>query len=255
MELEMYREMYEHEDSFWWNKGMRKITYSLLSKYLGEKKERKILDAGCGTGGMFQAIAPFGEIWGIDSSEEALKFSHKRNFAKLFMGDIALLPFEDDFFDVIVCSDVLYHRNVSDESMVLKEFHRVLKHDGILFVREAAYEWLKSGHDLLFWTKRRYTKKILVEKINNEYFEVFKSTYVSFFLFPIIFCIRRLEKFFLSQNISKKILSSVYTTPKFLNYFFYFIYIVEANIISFLNFPFGLSIVCIAKKNKKNKIP
>lgn len=244
MESEIYKKMYENEDKFWWNVGMRKIAEVLLNKYL-KKQDNKILDIGCGTGGMFKVLSKYGKIWGIDRSKDAVHYARLRNYSEeVVEADIDKLPFENNFFDVTVCFDVLYHKWVKDDVTALKEMNRVLKSGGILVIREASYNWLRSQHDKLVWTNHRFNKKELVMKLEQAGFKVEKKSYVLFFLFPLA----------LVKRLSEKILPK--KDP--LNYFSYsnilvniifklFLYI-EAQMIKYWNFPFGLSIICIARK-------
>lgn len=50
MQAEDYKYMYELEDHFWWFAGMRTIAGALLDQYCSANCNRRILDAGCGTG-------------------------------------------------------------------------------------------------------------------------------------------------------------------------------------------------------------
>lgn len=49
-----------------------------------------------------------------------------------FFYDGKKIPFSDNFFDGILCTEVLEH--VLDLEIVLREFHRVLKPEGILLI-------------------------------------------------------------------------------------------------------------------------
>ncbi|WP_300367238.1 class I SAM-dependent methyltransferase [Brachyspira sp.] len=46
--------------------------------------------------------------------------------------DVTNLPFENNFFDLIISSHVIEH--IEDENKILSEFNRVLKDDGLIFL-------------------------------------------------------------------------------------------------------------------------
>jgi len=224
---------------------MRKIIIVLLDKYLFKKKDIKILDVGCGTGGMFSALSRYGQIWGIDKSAEAISYAKARNIAmEIKQGDADKLPWADNTFALAGCFDVLYHQWIKNDAAVLKEIYRVLAPGGALIIREASYDWLRSQHDQLVWTNHRFTKKELVNKLRQTGFNVEKSSYVNFFLFPLALIKRLLEKIAPEKNPLKHTFSYNFLVNGVLAAFLY----IEAGIIKYLNFPFGLSIICVAKK-------
>jgi SAM-dependent methyltransferase len=47
-----YAYLYDLEEEFWWFAGMRDIRSALLDPVCPPSRDRLILDAGCGTGGM-----------------------------------------------------------------------------------------------------------------------------------------------------------------------------------------------------------
>ena len=103
----------------------------------------RVLDFGCGPGtistGLAKAVAP-GELHGVDMEESqielarALATAHGRKNAQFHVGDVTELPFEEGFFDVAHCHNVLMH--VPDTAAVLAEVKRVLKPGGIIGCRE-----------------------------------------------------------------------------------------------------------------------
>jgi len=95
-----------------------------------------------------------------------LRFAAKRG--KVKKGDISALPFEDSAFDVVVCLDVLYHKWV-DVKKALSEMKRVLKKNGILFIREPAFDWFKSSEDIASQTKHRFTKEELRGELSSSF--------------------------------------------------------------------------------------
>ncbi len=103
----------------------------------------RALDFGCGPGtisvGLAKAVAP-GELHGVDMEESQIELARAvvdasgQENAIFHVGDVTDLPFEDDFFDVAHCHNVLVH--VPDTSAVLTEVKRVLKPGGIIGCRE-----------------------------------------------------------------------------------------------------------------------
>ncbi len=103
----------------------------------------RILDFGCGPGtisvGLAKAVAP-GELHGVDMEESQIELARAvakaggQDNATFHVGDVTDLPFEDGFFDVAHCHNVLMH--VPDTSAVLAEVKRVLKPGGIIGCRE-----------------------------------------------------------------------------------------------------------------------
>ena len=103
----------------------------------------RILDFGCGPGtisvGLARAVAP-GEMHGVDMEESQIELARSvarvggQDNATFQVGDVSHLDFEDNFFDVAHCHNVLMH--VPDTLAVLTEVKRVLKPGGIIGCRE-----------------------------------------------------------------------------------------------------------------------
>ena len=103
----------------------------------------RVLDFGCGPGtisvGLAKAVAP-GEMHGIDMEESQIDVARAvaeaggHDNATFHVGDVADLPFEDGFFDVAHCHNVLMH--IPDTGAVLAEVKRVLRPGGIIACRE-----------------------------------------------------------------------------------------------------------------------
>ena len=103
----------------------------------------RILDFGCGPGtisvGLAKAVAP-GELHGVDMEESQVEIARSvakvggHDNATFHVGDVTDLRFEDEFFDVAHCHNVLMH--VPDTAAVLAEVKRVLKPGGLIACRE-----------------------------------------------------------------------------------------------------------------------
>ena len=102
-----------------------------------------MLDFGCGPGtlsvGLARAVAP-GEMHGVDMEESQIALARSvaratvQDNAIFHVGDATALHFEDNFFDVAHCYNVLMH--IPDTQAVLAEVKRVLKPGGIIGCRE-----------------------------------------------------------------------------------------------------------------------
>lgn len=247
MEPEVYAKIYECEDSFWWYRGTRKIVDALLAEYLLKKTGNKILDVGCGSGGMFRLLKKYGEVFGVDQSEDAVVYARERAIAvAVERGSAEHLPYNNNTFDAVTCFDVLYHKWVKDDALALKEINRVLKSGGMLVIREASYDWLRSQHDELVWTRHRFTRNELRGKLIKAGFFIRKCSYVNFFLFPLALVKRAMEKAVKEKNP----LNNMFKCNVVINTFFTFWLYLEAVLIRWLSFPFGLSVICVAKKKQ-----
>jgi len=140
----------------------------------------RLLDLGCGEGRhcinaylLHDKI----DVVGVDLSREDLTTAHQRlqefiptntepqaekSFA-LYRADGLHLPFADNSFDKVICSEVLEH--IPDYRAMLAEIDRVLKPDGLLAISvprawpericwhlSAAYHLVKGGHIRIFNT-------------------------------------------------------------------------------------------------------
>ena len=237
--------MYLHEGDFWWHLGMRRITETLVrgSVPLNNKSKNKILDVGCGTGGKFEMLGQYGKVYGIDVSAEALRYAKLGKIAEVSYGSVEQIPMESNEFDMVNCNDVLYHSSVGNDLVAIGECARVLKPGGILVIREPAFNWLQGHNDRLGWTKRRYTKKELPAKLEDNNFEILRASYANCFLFPVVLVVRLLERLFHRDDIPQEVYR-----PPLINSLLKYVLFLEAGLLHIVNLPFGVSTVCIARK-------
>lgn len=117
-----------------------------ILKYLGVRNSEHILDVGCGAGNMLGCIHT-GSLYGIDLSSFLLELAAKRlgTRANLQKANAEAIPFDDNTFDKVFCSEVLEH--TLRPQRVIDEMHRVLKTDGICaisFPNEAFTLYIKK---------------------------------------------------------------------------------------------------------------
>lgn len=94
----------------------------------------KVLEIGCGacdSSGTLLSILGAKEYYGIDASQPAIQFARQKYpDHNLTVGDAAHLPFENNFFDVVIFNFVLEHMVYPDR--VLCEAIRVTRLGGIV---------------------------------------------------------------------------------------------------------------------------
>ncbi len=127
MEPEEYRYLFELEESLWWFQGMKNITRSLIERFGPDERNLRILDAGCGTGGMLGFLGQYGSVVGIDVFAEAIDFARRRDGARLARASVTRLPFPDKSFDVVTEFEVINHWSVDDDQAAFNEIARVLR--------------------------------------------------------------------------------------------------------------------------------
>lgn len=112
--------------------------FNFLSEINSDKL--KILDAGCGYGIYSLSLSEKGnEIYSIDLEEKRIKHLNKlkkydAKFSKIksFVGSINNLPFASNYFDVVLCSEVIEH--IKDDKLAFSELTRVIRKGGNLIL-------------------------------------------------------------------------------------------------------------------------
>jgi SAM-dependent methyltransferase len=194
MERGEYDVMAAVEARHWWYGGMRSIAAALLDPLYGRRRDLRILDAGCGTGGNMLFLRRYGRVLGLDLAPEALVYGSERLPGALARGSVLQLPYVDESFDLVTSFDVLYHRGVPDEVEALREVRRVLAPLGRLLIRLPAYEFLRSKHDRAVHTRRRYRVAEARALLAEAGFVVERCSYVNSLLFPLPLAQRLIER-------------------------------------------------------------
>lgn len=245
MEQHTYGIMNDVEGKHWWFVGRRAILESFLQGIIEkskiENRKSKILDVGCGTGANLEMLANFGESEGVDVSDDALEFCRLKNL-KATKGLAEKLPFADESFDVVTALDVVEH--LDDDIAGLKEMHRVLKTGGKTLIFVPAFMWLWGVQDDISNHRIRYTKAQIVERLEKAGFEIERATYANWTFFAPILAGRTIMKI---TGIKPESENNVNVSA--LNGIFGKIFSAERLWLKNFNFPFGVSIVIVAKKS------
>jgi len=103
--------------------------YKLLPRLVN----KSVLDVGCGAGQ--DALYYVGEgarVSGIDISSEQIALAKEKNIGTFVQGDMSVLPFDDNSFDVVTTWYAL--QNAKSVEKVLDEMVRVVKPNGLISI-------------------------------------------------------------------------------------------------------------------------
>jgi SAM-dependent methyltransferase len=156
-------------------------------------------------------------------------------------GEAEKLPYEDNNFDLVTGLDVVEH--LDDDLAGLREMRRVLRPGGRALLFVPAFMFLWGVQDDISHHRRRYTLSGLKEIVRQAGFEIERATYVNItFFLPIL--LGRL----LMRATGYRPASENNLTVGFLNGLLGSIFGAERFFLSLMNFPFGVSIVCVARR-------
>jgi SAM-dependent methyltransferase len=158
MDQRLMNAMLELDDRHWWYRGRRRIIQAELDR-LALPAQARVLDAGCGSGRTLEELTRYGEVHGIELDPGAAEMAQGRGCADVRVGRLEELPWEDGFFDLITCLDVIEH--TPDDRVTLRELRRVCRPGGFLLVTVPAYQGLWSMHDVANHHYRRYSRSRL----------------------------------------------------------------------------------------------
>jgi malonyl-CoA O-methyltransferase len=148
----------------------------VLLKFFGNLADKRVLDVGCGKGRFARVLQdqyPGAEIWGLDISEEMLRFVPAGIHTRA--GSMTELPFADSTFDAVYATESLEHA-VEIEGAV-SEMCRVLKPGGKLaIIDKNAEHWGKL--ETPAWEKW-FKKEELVKLLERDCHSV-TSEYISY---------------------------------------------------------------------------
>jgi len=102
-----------------------------------------VLDAGCGVG---QPVSQFLErkgfkVTGVDISKRMIELAKENVPGGTFLQqNILTLDFPDNTFDGLICVYTLWHIPRENHSQIIRNFHRMLKDDGILVLNTGVNE-------------------------------------------------------------------------------------------------------------------
>ena len=243
MDQRLYAEYAELQDRHWWFVGRRRILSAVLEAGLGRRDDRtRILDIGCGTGTMLDALGRFGEVDGVDTEPAAVEFCHRHGHPRVELYSGGRLPHPDGSFDLVTMLDVIEH--VDDDQTMLGEARRVLRPGGIALTTVPAYRWMWGEQDEVAHHKRRYTRPELRDSLDRAGFDVSRAGYFNTLMFPPIAAIRGARRLRPGPPAMRSDFNL--TRPGRLNSVLARVFAGESRIVARRDLPFGVSILALA---------
>ncbi|MCP4255721.1 MAG: class I SAM-dependent methyltransferase [Candidatus Scalindua sp.] len=112
-------------------------------------KNKRIINIGSGPGVDIEFLANENEVHAVDISEVALRYAKTK---RMIVHNIDLnkssLPFDDNYFDVVIATDILEH--LFDPKKLLFEIRRLLKVDGFAILSVPNHFYWKRRLSILF---------------------------------------------------------------------------------------------------------
>jgi len=236
-----YRVMFDVEDYYWWFVGRRAIVFSQIEDALAQKESLRTLDIGCGTGATMDHLKRYGQPHGIDLSELPLSFSRQRGHARVIRANATELPFDSESFDLITALDVVEH--LDDDVKGLGEIRRVLKPGAPVVIFVPAFQALWGPNDDQSGHKRRYRLNQLRAAVEAAGLRVERISYANFAMFIPIWIGRKiLTMMGRAEQAENRINHPI------VNHLLARIFSSEANWLRKHSLPFGVSIICVARK-------
>lgn len=242
-----YSIMNDFEKDYWWHQGKKYLVNSLVQRYVGtlaDRKDLRILEIGCGTGEITESLGKFGQVVGLDMSEEAIHFCKIRGLNNVMVADINDMDIEAlGKFDVVLALDVLEH--IQDDIETINRVRSLLNDDGFFVVNVPAYKFLWSGHDEALQHKRRYSAHELKRKLTDNGFDIMQFSYFVFTAFPMIASVKFLGSVF---GRSAYPTTSYIKVHPVINKLMTKVLETEARLLNYVKLPFGTTITLVAKK-------
>jgi SAM-dependent methyltransferase len=235
------------EDDFWWYRGMRSIFFRMVEPHLAGRRIRRALEAGCGTGYFSRLLQAerLMPVVPIDLGWEGLRHARSLGVERLAQANALALPFRAGSFDLTLSLDVIAHFRPGDEQRAVDELARVTAPGGLVVIRTAALNLLRSRHSEFVFERQRYTRGQLTGLAQAAGIRVLRCTYTNSLLMPIA-----LAKFRLWEPLTRaRPTSGVERVAPWLDRVLFSALEMEADWLgSGRDFPIGQSLILIGEK-------
>ena len=250
MDDDRFAVMAELERDHWWFAAKRRLVTRAITRHLGNGRDARAADIGCGTGAMVDDLAAsgFAAVIGTDASSTAIGFAHRATESSdSVAGHLVTLaeavPFRAESLRCLTSLDVVEH--LDDDVVALREYLRVVEPGGVVVLTVPAYRWAWSDHDVALGHRRRYTRDELRAAVEAAGFVVERATYFHSWLVLPALLVRRTPLGRLMGGSSPE--EASFGSPS-LNRLLGVVSRTEAAVLRRVDLPFGLSILLVARR-------
>ena len=170
----------------------------VLNMPLSKLKNKKVLEAGCGAGRFSEIFLKYGAILTSFDLSEAVEANKLNNPSiNICQADIMEMPFETNYFDIVLCIGVLQHTPNPEKS--IEKLLEVLRPKGLIAIDHYRRKWRNILPPPIGVATFLYRPFILL--INNQHrFKIIKKIFD--FWFPVHW---KCRKSILLQRILRRI--------------------------------------------------
>lgn len=247
MDAAAYDMMARDEDRHWWWSGRRAILASILDdlRDRGTLPRGTLYDLGCGVGSNLAVLSRYGEALGLDGSNLAVDAAHRLGrsnvrFADLAQGLDAIADLPPASGSVVLMADVLEH--LDDERPALDLAHHLLAPGGVFIATVPAFPMLWGPSDEFNHHRRRYTRSTLGAAV-SKVFRVERMSYFNAALFPGVAIARAL-----SRRLKRPGSEEISLPPAPVNAALTRLFRAERHVLARTDLPFGVSLLCVARR-------
>ena len=237
----VYRELYEQH---WWWRAREDLILETIGRLSGGAPLGPILDVGCGDGLLFEKLAKYGPVEGVEMDPTGV------NPGGPWVDRIHVRPFDESFrpgkrYALVLMLDVLEH--FADPVASLRRAVELLEEGGAILLTVPAFPALWTSHDVLNRHFVRFTRKSLEDVAERTGARIESSRYVFQWMSPLKLAVAWKERVFPASPRPPRV------PPRFINRGLYRLSRLEHRLLGSLSLPFGSSLLAIVRRSEAER--
>jgi len=240
------------ESESFWVRSRTRLIRNIINQYSLIPGETKFLDIGCGTGEVIQGIMENTSlrITGSEIYLDGILYAKKK------LPNVDFVQFDvtrgklPESFDMIGAFDVIEH--IDADLAAISNIYAMLRDGGCLIVTVPQYMFLWSRLDEIVRHKRRYSRRELLAKLQQQGFVISYCSSFLFTLFPLMLVSRIFDSSKKQNEPAGVEFRSRVEFPKVLNWIFDKVMRIDEALIDLgMSLPYGGSLLVVAKKDRQ----
>lgn len=139
----------------------------VYANFFKQDHDQKILEIGCGEGSLLALLSRENQVHGVDISSSGVEKTRQKGIpCHLADASNERLPFEDSFFDVVICLETIEH--VENPHRMIWEIKRALKENGRLLISIPSYKILHPYIYPGLFSKDNFTEFLKLNSLRVE---------------------------------------------------------------------------------------